>query len=90
MGAERDILVGMDESDLREIRQARAEKEAADEVARVKHVAFNALVRRIYAARKRGDVQLLAEAAGLSTAQVKRLAVGQTSGNRKRRPESGA
>lgn len=77
----------MDESDLREIRQARAEKEAADEVARVKHVTFNALVRRIYAARRRGDLTLLAEAAGLSTAQVKRLGAGQTSGNQKRKAE---
>lgn len=80
----------MDESDLRAVRQARAEKEAADEVARMKHAAFHALIRRIYAARRRGDLTLLAEAAGLSTAQVKRLAAGKTSGNQKRSQDSGA
>lgn len=80
-----DILVGVDESELHEIRLAKAELNLAVEVAGARRDAFNALVKRAYEARSRqGDLSQIAEAAGLSTAQVKRLASGQTSGNQRK------
>lgn len=88
MGADRtpwDILVGVDESDLHEIRRAKAELDLAVEVAKTRREAFNALIKRAYEARARqGDLRQIAEAAELSTAQVKRLAGGETSGNRRK------
>ncbi len=87
VGAEWDTLLGVDESDLHEIRRARAELDAAEEVARRKRVAFNARVSSAYATKSRGDLEPIAEAAGLSTAQVKRLGAGQTTGNRRPKPK---
>jgi hypothetical protein len=76
--------VSVEESDLHELRRARAELDAAEAVARRKRAEFKARVSSAYATKSRGDLKPLAEAAGLSTAQVKRVAGGETSGNRRK------